>query len=192
MDVAAAAVKLLHAASAGDGAEEQDIPAYVPRDRAPGMERGGSAGPRDRAAGNRFGRDRERGPERGERFGRDRGERTPDAPRDASYGAGAPEERGYPRTDPRGQKRRERPAEILDSTKIYVGAGRKAGVRPADLVGAIANEAGVDSRSIGAIEIADRFSLVELPNEIADNVIAALRSTTIKGKRVPVRRDREI
>jgi ATP-dependent RNA helicase DeaD len=73
-----------------------------------------------------------------------------------------------------------------------VGAGRKAGVRPADLVGAIANEAGVDSRSIGAIEIADRFSLVELPNEIADNVIAALRSTTIKGKRVPVRRDREI
>jgi ATP-dependent RNA helicase DeaD len=65
-------------------------------------------------------------------------------------------------------------------------------VRPADLVGAIANEAGVDSRAIGAIEIADRYSLVELPNEIADDVINALRTTTIKGKRVPVRRDREI
>jgi ATP-dependent RNA helicase DeaD len=197
MDVAAAAVKLLHAASAGDTAEEQDIPAYVPRDRAPGTERGGSAGPRDRAAGSRFGRDRapERGEryggDRGERGGRDRGERTADAPR-ASYGGDASEDRGYPRTDPRGQKRRERPGELLDATKIYVGAGRKAGVRPADLVGAIANEAGVDSRSIGAIEIADRFSLVELPNDIADNVIAALRSTTIKGKRVPVRRDREI
>jgi ATP-dependent RNA helicase DeaD len=59
-------------------------------------------------------------------------------------------------------------------------------------VGAIANEAGVDARAIGAIEIADRFSLVELPNEIADDVIAALRGTTIKGKRVPVRRDRDV
>jgi ATP-dependent RNA helicase DeaD len=156
------------------------------------MERGGSAGPRDRAGGNRFGRDRERGP-RARRAVRPRpgGAHARRAPRRVLRRR-RPEERGYPRTDPRGQKRRERPAEILDSTKIYVGAGRKAGVRPADLVGAIANEAGVDSRSIGAIEIADRFSLVELPNEIADNVIAALRSTTIKGKRVPVRRDREI
>ena len=187
MDVAAAAVKLLHAAEQGAAAEEQDIPAYVPRDgggRDGGAGRGGARGGRD--AGARFGRDA------GPRFGRDRaerGERAARAPRDEGAGA---EERGYPRTDPRGQKRRERAPEIFDSTKIYVGAGRKAGVRPADLVGAIANEAGVDSRAIGAIEIADRFSLVELPNDIADTVIAALRSTTIKGKRVPVRRDREV
>ena len=76
-------------------------------------------------------------------------------------------------------------------TRIYVGAGRKAGVRPGDLVGAIANEAGVDASSIGAIEIADRFSLVEVPEEIAEEIIGALRGTTIKGKRVMVRRDRD-
>jgi len=76
-------------------------------------------------------------------------------------------------------------------SRIYVGAGRKAGVRPGDLVGAIANEVGVDSSAIGAIEIADRFSLVEVPEEIADEVISALRGTTIKGKRVMVRRDRD-
>ncbi|MDQ3696802.1 MAG: DbpA RNA binding domain-containing protein, partial [Gemmatimonadota bacterium] len=74
---------------------------------------------------------------------------------------------------------------------LYIGAGRKAGVRPGDLVGAIANEAGIDARAIGAIEIADRFSLVEVPDELADDVIGALRGTTIKGKRVLVRRDRE-
>jgi ATP-dependent RNA helicase DeaD len=49
----------------------------------------------------------------------------------------------------------------------------------------------VDSSAIGAIEIADRFSLVEVPEEIAEEVISALRGTTIKGKRVMVRRDRD-
>jgi ATP-dependent RNA helicase DeaD len=184
MDVAAAAVKLLHAAERGDGeTSEADIPVFTPRERDAG--RGRSA----RDVGPRFGRDRaERGGS--ERGGSERGAWAGRGARDDE--GGAPEERGYPRTDPRGQKRRERAPEILDSTKIYVGAGRKAGVRPGDLVGAIANEAGVDARAIGAIEIADRFSLVELPNEIADDVIAALRGTTIKGKRVPVRRDRDV
>ena len=76
-------------------------------------------------------------------------------------------------------------------TRVYVGAGRKAGIRPGDLVGAIANEARIDSRSIGAIEVADRFSLVEVPESMADQIIDALRNTTIKGKRVSVRRDRD-
>ena len=75
--------------------------------------------------------------------------------------------------------------------RLYVGAGRKSNIRPADLVGAIVNEAGVDPRAIGAIQITDRFSLVEVPDEIADEIITTLRAATIKGKRVPVRRDRE-
>jgi ATP-dependent RNA helicase DeaD len=62
-------------------------------------------------------------------------------------------------------------------------------MRPADLVGAIANEADIEAKNIGAIEIADRYSLVELPEELVDQVIAALRGTTIKGKRQTVRRD---
>jgi len=75
-------------------------------------------------------------------------------------------------------------------TRVYVALGRKAGVRPGDLVGAIANEAGISSADIGAIEIADRFSLVEVPDESAEQVITALRGTTIRGKRVMARRDR--
>jgi ATP-dependent RNA helicase DeaD len=76
-----------------------------------------------------------------------------------------------------------------DVARLYIGAGRAANVRAGDLVGAIVNEAGVDARAIGAIQITDRFSLVEVPAEIADSVIETLRATTIKGKRVPVRRD---
>ncbi|NJN97933.1 MAG: hypothetical protein HC875_29590, partial [Anaerolineales bacterium] len=45
-----------------------------------------------------------------------------------------------------------------------------AGVRPQDLVGAIANETSVPGRDIGAIEIQDRFSLVEVPAGAADDV----------------------
>ena len=75
--------------------------------------------------------------------------------------------------------------------RLYVGAGRNAGVRPADLVGAIAGEAHIDSRNIGAIDIADKFSLVEVPGAAADTIIRAMRGTTLRGKKVLVRRDRE-
>ncbi len=88
---------------------------------------------------------------------------------------------------PRSVASRER---NVDVGRIYVGLGRSAGIRPADLVGAIANEAGLQSRDIGPIEIADRFSLVGVPADAVDRVLAALRSATIRGKRVAVRRDR--
>ena len=75
-------------------------------------------------------------------------------------------------------------------TRLFVGAGRAAGIRPADLVGAIANEAGLHGGQIGAIQVADGFSLVEVPSEAADHVIGALRAATIKGLKVIVRRER--
>ena len=93
--------------------------------------------------------------------------------------------------DKPGRTRRDAVVSDGNVVRVYVGAGRKSKVRPGDLVGAIVNEAGVDPRVIGAIQITDRFSLVELPDEIADEVIGTLRATTIKGRKVPVRRDRE-
>ncbi len=75
--------------------------------------------------------------------------------------------------------------------RLYIGAGRSAGVRPQDLVGAIAGEAGISGRDVGAIDIADRFSLVEVPESVVGAVIRALRASTIKGKKVTVRRDNQ-
>jgi ATP-dependent RNA helicase DeaD len=75
--------------------------------------------------------------------------------------------------------------------RLWIGAGRQAGVRPADLVGAISGETGLKSAFIGAIEIADRFSLVEVPDEVADDVIEALAATKLRGQKVTVRRDRD-
>ena len=74
--------------------------------------------------------------------------------------------------------------------RLFVGAGRRAGMRPGDLVGAITNEAGVRGNAVGAIQIADDFSLVEVPASDADMIIAALSRGSIRGKKVPVRRER--
>jgi len=113
----------------------------------------------------------------------------------SAAGDGAREEAEIPAVSvPRGAPRaptRERSAPHDDVVRLFIGAGRQAGIRPADLVGAITGEAGIASRDLGAIEIAERFALVEVPASRADAIIRALRSTTIRGKKVPVRRDRD-
>ncbi|HET9079342.1 MAG TPA: DEAD/DEAH box helicase [Trebonia sp.] len=90
---------------------------------------------------------------------------------------------------PAGRAQRRRPA-TAGTTRLFVGTGRSAGIRPQDLVGAITGESHLSGRDIGTIEIADRFSLVEVPESAADDVVAALRQASIKGKRATVRRER--
>ncbi|MGD9705704.1 MAG: DEAD/DEAH box helicase [Acidimicrobiia bacterium] len=77
------------------------------------------------------------------------------------------------------------------TARLYFGVGRAAGVRPQDLVGAIANETTLSGRDIGAIRVAERHSVVEIPERAVDEVIAAMGRTTIKGSRPNVRRYRE-
>jgi ATP-dependent RNA helicase DeaD len=76
-------------------------------------------------------------------------------------------------------------------TSLFVGAGRSAGIRPGDLVGAITNEANLNSRQLGKITIADRHALVDVPEALVDRVVRALSKTTIRGQRVEVRRERQ-
>ena len=92
-------------------------------------------------------------------------------------------------SDARGARARRSPAGEM--TRVFIGAGRIAGMRPQDLVGAIAGESALSGRDIGAIEIADRFSLVEIPESAVDDVIAALKATRIKGKKPTIRRERD-
>jgi ATP-dependent RNA helicase DeaD len=78
----------------------------------------------------------------------------------------------------------------VGTARLFVGAGRTSGIRPADLVGAIAGEAGVPSSAIGAIRISDTFSVVEVPEDLADDIISSMRGATLRGKKAVVRRDR--
>jgi ATP-dependent RNA helicase DeaD len=148
VDVAAAAVKLAHHATAGDAKEEVEIPT---------------------------GRMAEAGAQNG-----------PVRPKPRKRDAGREVSR---EGKPGGKRKTSRQHLESDVTKLYIGLGRRAGIRPADLVGAITNEAGIAGRTIGAIDIADLFSLVEVPEDSANEIISALKGATIRGQRVTVRRD---
>ena len=80
------------------------------------------------------------------------------------------------------------PVEQGETGYLFVGLGRKAGMRPGDLVGAIANESGLSGRQIGPIRIADSYSVVGVPEVSVEAVIAAMRHVIIRGKKTTVRR----
>jgi ATP-dependent RNA helicase DeaD len=161
VDVALAAVKLVHEASgATDDAEE--IPDIASRpDRSKNKWDKG-----DRSKGNR---DKRKDGWDKDRKG-DKGHRDKDRDKGDS---------GRPQRGPSG-----------DVARLYVNVGRRDGVRPQDLVGAITGEAGLRGNEIGAIRIFDKFALVEVPNSSADHVITEMGAATIRGKRAGVRRDR--
>jgi ATP-dependent RNA helicase DeaD len=74
------------------------------------------------------------------------------------------------------------------TSTIYVSLGHSAKIRPQDLVGAIAGETSLSGRQIGAIEITHTYSTVEIPKAAEDEVISALGSTLIKGRKARVER----
>lgn len=74
------------------------------------------------------------------------------------------------------------------TAQVWVSLGREAGVRPGDLVGAIANETRLSGREIGSVRIEHRFSVVEVPASAEREVIDRLGRTLIRGQRANVRR----
>jgi ATP-dependent RNA helicase DeaD len=76
------------------------------------------------------------------------------------------------------------------TAKIWVSVGKREGVTPADLVGALTRELKVDRAGIGRIELRDGFSLIELPAHEAERIAQALSGKTIRRIRVSARLDR--
>jgi ATP-dependent RNA helicase DeaD len=71
--------------------------------------------------------------------------------------------------------------------RLFIDAGRQAGVRPADIVGAIAGEADIPGAAIGAIDVYDRFTFVEVPAEYADQVLQRMRRVKLRNRPVTVK-----
>ncbi|MFH1715379.1 MAG: DEAD/DEAH box helicase [Elusimicrobiota bacterium] len=72
------------------------------------------------------------------------------------------------------------------TTRLFINVGKKQGVKPGDIVGAIAGETGISGRSIGQIELYDNFSFVEVPEDEADRVITTMKKKLIRGKQINV------
>lgn len=71
--------------------------------------------------------------------------------------------------------------------RLYVGVGRNHRVGPADIVGAIANEGDIPGKAIGAIDVYDRFTLVDVPAEFAKQVLLGMSDTRIRNQRANIR-----
>ncbi len=76
-------------------------------------------------------------------------------------------------------------------TRLYLGVGKRDGIRPGDLVGAITGEAPIAGDKIGRIDVRENYSLVEVTAPFADQVIKSMSATTIRGKPAKVRVFRE-
>jgi len=72
-------------------------------------------------------------------------------------------------------------------TRYRVDVGYKDGVKPGNLVGAIANTADLESEYIGQIEIYDDFSTVDLPDGMPKNVISLLQNARVSNKLLGLR-----
>jgi ATP-dependent RNA helicase DeaD len=158
-EIAVAALKLVHEAS-GASLDEHEIPDLTARIEREPYKKPNRDGDRDDGRGRDHRSDRGPRSDRGERGLRDRDDRGP---------------------------RGERIAEG-SLAKLYVALGKSAGIRPQDLVGAIANETSLSGRDIGAIRIAEHHTVVDIPEGAVDEVVAKLSRTKIKGKKVTVRR----
>jgi ATP-dependent RNA helicase DeaD len=119
------------------------------------------------------------------------------SPNAANRGAGRPVREGggagrggsFERGPVRARGAGDRPK--AGTARLFVSAGRAAGIRPQDIVGALANESQLSGRDIGTIQIHERHALVEVPESAAEDVLRELRgSTMLKGRRANVRRDR--
>jgi len=111
--------------------------------------------------------------DRPDRGGRDRG------PRGKGERSGKGGERKSP-SRPRGK-----PEAGMQRFRIEVGYVH--GAKPGNIVGAIANEANISSKHIGAIDIHDNYTLVDLPNSMPPETRDTLQKTRVAGQRLNIR-----
>ncbi len=122
---------------------------------------------------NRDRNDRDRN-DRGDRKSRDRGSRRDRE--DRGEGHGRRRERGD-----RGEHIKE---EGLQTYRIEVGHDH--GVKPGNIVGAIANEAGIDSKHMGRIQINDDYSTIDLPEGMPKDIFMDLKSVRVAGQKLNI------
>jgi ATP-dependent RNA helicase DeaD len=84
--------------------------------------------------------------------------------------------------------RRERgPSEGM--TRYRVAVGHKDGVKPGQLVGALANEGGIEGSRIGRIDIRNAFSVVELPSSLPPSILAKMARARVAGRALEISED---
>ena len=68
--------------------------------------------------------------------------------------------------------------------RLFINIGKNQNVRPGDILGAIAGESGIPGRMVGSIDMYDKYTFVEVPEENAESVLKAMKNAKIKGKNI--------
>jgi len=115
--------------------------------------------------------------------------RPPRAPRDERPAQPA-ERESTPRHAPREHAPRERASHEPDAgfETFRIEVGHDHGVKPGNIVGAIANEAGLDSKHIGRVDIRDDHSLVDLPAGMPAEIFKHLKKVWVSGQQLRITR----
>ncbi|MBY5967128.1 MULTISPECIES: DEAD/DEAH box helicase [Halomonas] len=87
-------------------------------------------------------------------------------------------------------RRRESRGPSEGMTRYRVSVGHKDGVKPGQLVGALANEGGIEGARIGRIDIRNGFSTVELPNGLPASILAKMARARVAGRPLEISEDR--
>ncbi len=98
-------------------------------------------------------------------------------------GRGRDNGRGRSGRDNRGGRGRKSDG---DMARLFVNLGKNQGVRPGDILGAIAGESGIAGRMIGSIDMYDKYTFVEVPSDCAGEVVESMKNAKIRGKNVHV------
>lgn len=70
--------------------------------------------------------------------------------------------------------------------RLFINIGRSQKIRPSDIVRSIASEADIPGDTIGVINIYDKFSFVEVPEDVAERVMSAMHKSSVKGYKIHV------
>ena len=65
--------------------------------------------------------------------------------------------------------------------RLFINIGKKDRVKPGDILGAIAGESGMPGKLVGAIDMYDKYTFVEVPREYGREVLEGMKNTKIKG-----------
>lgn len=77
-------------------------------------------------------------------------------------------------------------AEEEGMVRLFINIGKAQKVKPKDILGAIAGEANIPGNLVGAIDLYDKYTFVEVPKENAADVLAAMKNVKIKGKTINI------
>ena len=86
--------------------------------------------------------------------------------------------------DGRGGRGARKNQDDADMARLFINIGKEQKVKPGDILGAIAGESGISGRLVGSIDMYDKYTFVEVPQDCAEEVLECMKNARIKGKSI--------